>query len=301
MILLDSPIRVLPLCQAQGGENVKRVRMTIAASCLVILGLGFTPDDPDPIDAALKSARDAHDAAIEGARDNLLAEFDKWIDAAKTAGKLEVVEELDEQKKNFQANEQLPTAKQLQTGKTRFMQSLASAKRGLITQLKKAESDYTKADRLDEAKEVREERQGIEQALPLAAGAGKKPMPDPATFLQPGSLWGGRSVTMSRGSDGKPLKEGRNIELLVTSRDGDRFSFKFTSRNPNGRDDAIQEHRAVLGQVARIGKNSVRLFTWGEGAGNRVARLSSNRIEYEGTSGDGRAMFNGWLDLKGNQ
>lgn len=169
-----------------------------------------------------EAARAAFRKASEQARRRMLDAIDRQIDAAKKVGKIEDVDQFAAQKSAFLSSGALPQAPGLQGAVRTFQSDRRGAARELAAALRVAEEAATKADRLDEARRLRQERLEHEgntaQELPL-----EKPT-DPAVLIQAGAVWEGfaRVVRKNPSMEKKGVHDIR-IRIRITDRDGNAF------------------------------------------------------------------------------
>lgn len=196
---------------------VLRGSIAVVMASLVVAGAAAAQKPPD-----VESARAAFRKANDAARARLLAGIDRRIAAAKKAGNLDAVEQFTAQKNDFTATGTLPTAPGLQAEAREYQSDRRIAARLLVTALKGAEEAATKADRLDEARQLRQERAEAEGSM-----ASEHPVQrdaDPAALIQPSSVWAGFSKTIGKqpGMEKKSVRD-RAIRVRITSREGDYF------------------------------------------------------------------------------
>lgn len=204
----------------------KRLRMragfaVVMMACLAAAGVvAAQKPGGKPTDA--ESARAAFRQAGEKARDRLIAGIDRRIADAKRAGNLDEVEQFLAQKKDFLASGTPPTAPGLQAVVRDYQSDRRIAARLLVTALKAAEEAATRADRLDEARKLRQERTEAEAMM-----ASDHPIQrdvDPAARIQPGAVWAGFAKVVRKNPE--MVKKGVRdigIHLRITDRQGDAF------------------------------------------------------------------------------
>lgn len=190
-------------------------------ACLVVAG-AVAAQKPGGAAVDAGSARAAFRAATDKARDRLIAGLDRRIADAKKAGNLDTVELFTAQKRDFLASGVLPSAPGLQADVRDYRSDRRIAARLLVTTLKAAEEAATRADRLDEARQLRQERAEAEGAM-----ASEHPIQrdeDPASRIQPGILWAGFSKVVGKhpGMEKKSVRD-LGVHMRITDRSGDAF------------------------------------------------------------------------------
>lgn len=170
---------------------VIRGSFAVVVASLVVAGSAVAQKPSE-----VESARAAFRKAIDTARSRLLAGIDRRIADAKKGGNLDSVDQFSAQKTDFTSTGALPTAPGLQAEVREYQSDRRIAARLLVTALKRAEEAATKADRLDEARQLRQERAEAEGAM-----ASEHPIQldvDPAALIQPNSAWVGFSKTIGK-------------------------------------------------------------------------------------------------------
>ncbi len=180
----------------RSGRIVLPVAMLVVALG-VMAGRAQTP--ADPLDA-LKNARTAYDAALDKARKRLAADLDERIAFAKAAGRVEMVDELTGEKEKFLVEGTLPGSALVAAEVRSFRSSWRLAARLLVATLEKTERELTRADRLDEARQLQQERGVLESELEHDNPTPAPPPDDPSARSRPARSGAGSSGRAARGA-----------------------------------------------------------------------------------------------------
>lgn len=210
--------------------------IALLLTALLVVSAAVVAQQPaDPM-ARLEAARDTYDQALDKARTRFLANIDKRIDDAKKAGRLDQIDQYTAQKGDFIATGTLPQAPGLQPDVSSYGSDQRNAARLFLVTIKATESALTKADRLDEARQVQQERIEVEARFNQENGV--VAVADPAELLQPNSVWRGYAQAV-KAQKGEGKRVGNlGLSLRITERNGDFFKGLF--RGDGGMSAEIQ-------------------------------------------------------------
>ena len=195
--------------------------LVLSLSTLLVVSAAVTAQQPaDPM-ARLNKARDTYDQALETARSRFLTGIDKRIEDAKKLGRLDLIDQYNAQKGDFLANGTLPQAPGLQPEVKSYGSDQRNAARLFLVTIKATESELTRADRLDEARQVQQERLEVEARFNQENGV--VALADPAERLQPNSTWRGFARAVRKTQEQGKRVGNLGLTLRITDRDGDYF------------------------------------------------------------------------------
>lgn len=210
----------------------------------------------DPLDA-LAEAREAYDAAVEKARERLKVDIDKRIEVTLATGRVEAVDELNEEKERFLVEGVLPTSPRLASEVRSFRSEWRLAARAFLAKLQSAERDLTRARRLDEARQFQQERTVLEAELAEDNPAPPAPSGDPAEAFQSDTMWRGFIKFASVTNGQRNVRDAAAV-FRIAERNGNRF--RGTYENAQG--DAISEFEGTLGKTIKTSSGSVREYSF---------------------------------------
>lgn len=228
--------------------KIRFTAVTVVLSCAAALA---QDTKVDPVQTVTK-ARESFDAAMDKARGRLEADLNKRIDVAKKTGRVDVVDELTAERDRYLAEGALPGSSLVAAEVRSFRSAWRLAARALLATMQNAEQALTRADRLNEARQLHQERTVLESELAQDNPTPPAPSSDPADAFQANTVWKGfmTGVGVTNGE-----RNVRHVELVlrVTERNGDWF--KGTLGGPRG--NAV-EIEGSLGKINKAPSASTR-------------------------------------------
>jgi hypothetical protein len=218
--------------------------MTRLLAALFLLANHFAPvaADGDPIKAEIDKARAVYTEKIEAAKTKLLAAIDAALKEAASKGDLRGVKDFKTQRDLFEKEGKLPGAAALNRAKSAYQAEIRDAETALRKALQRAQTDYTKALKIEEAEAVEKELEHL--AKP------SKPVVKPTSdSLVVGSTWTGSWIRIA------PNRGSGDVRLKITERKGTDFKGDLETDNGAGFwhvEGSVKGNEIALRYVKRV-------------------------------------------------
>ena len=183
-------------------------------------------EEPDPIADVLDAAKFAYVTSLDNAKDEVTAKFDELLKAVSAEGKLNPVLAVKKERDAFVQEGKLSTSPTLKPTMEAYVEKVNQARQELAKAYAKAVADYTKALKVDEAKQLRAEYDVFAKEGRVVI-AGQEVGPNPAelagilTSRLVGTKWTWDKLKFTFNADGTLTRED-NANLLWTAIDGSR-------------------------------------------------------------------------------
>jgi len=189
----------------------------ILCLCCVAAGSSVAQDSPTSIKSALEKAKATYDSDMEAFRKLVAEYFDKREETARNAGNKKLVDQVKEEREDFDKNGNLqPSVPMSLKRKAAFAISTMEAAYETATK------GYTKAKKDDEASATEKELDRFKRTNARFVGM--------LDLVQKDTLWKGTFTVVKE----KPAGKKHEIELHVLQRDGRIFKGKLRfGKDPN--------------------------------------------------------------------
>jgi hypothetical protein len=193
----------------------------VVLSCGLVIAI-----DEETIAKNLSDAVREYDKTIEKVKSEMLKELDNQAKAAKKAGMLTKLEELEAEKEKLEKKNEMPKSFKTDV----FPKKVSKAREKLENTYNKTISEYTKMDgKLDLAKSTKKQLEEFQKGeLPFSGiilAAGRKTLSD---ILSKGTTLSG---TFTQG----PNQDEGEFRITINERDGNKFKATYVTVDKDGR------------------------------------------------------------------